>query len=103
MGKLRVHNEWFQPISKKTCPCGERKTEVFSWGEYVNGKWRTVDHFCQECFSERVIPRLVSHAGDCGCTFALNPRSGCTIPSWIKMPDQACSKARKPSASRKAA
>jgi hypothetical protein len=87
MGKVRIHNEWFQPIAKKTCPCGERKTEVFSWGEYVSGKWRTVDHFCQACFVERVQSRLIAHAGDCGCTFALNARSGYTLPSWIKMPE----------------
>jgi hypothetical protein len=87
MGKVRVHNEWFQPISKTTCPCGCKKTSVFSWGEYANGKWRTVDHFCQECFMERVQSRLIAHAGDCGCTFALVPRSGYSIPSWIKMPE----------------
>jgi hypothetical protein len=101
--KIRVHNEWFMPLAKKTCPCGEKKTQVFAWGEYVSGKWRTVDHFCRACFSTEVIPRLLAHAGDCGrersskgvsgtpCTFAMNPRSGYSLPEWIKMPDnQSC-------------
>lgn len=84
--KVRVHNEWFMPIAKRSCPCGQKKVEVFAWGEYVNGKWRTVDHFCHTCFQVRVIPRLTSHAAGCGCTFALNARSGYRIPEWIKMP-----------------
>lgn len=85
--KTRVHNEWFQPISKTTCPCGCKKVQVFSWGNYISGKWYTVDHFCQACFLERVIPQLVSHAKPCGCSFALVPRCGYSIPSWIKMPE----------------
>lgn len=86
MAKQRTHNEYFQPIVKTTCPCGRRKVQMFAWGEYVNGKWRTVDHFCQACFTSRVIPRLEAHAAGCGCDFALVPRSGCSIPDWIKMP-----------------
>lgn len=85
--KIRVHNEWFQPIVKTTCPCGVKKTSVFAWGEYIAAKWRTVDYFCEACFETRVIPRLVSHAGDCGCQFNLTARSGHRIPEWIKMPD----------------
>lgn len=91
MAKQRIHNEWFQPIVKTTCPCGQKKTQVFAWGEYANNRWHTVEHFCQACFAERVIPRLVDHASDCGCTFALNPRSGYSIPAWIVMPEnQTC-------------
>lgn len=86
MSKIRIHNEWFMPIAKRTCLCGQKKTEVFSWGEYVIGKWRTVDHFCQSCFVERVAVRLSEHAGPCGCVFALKARSGYSIPAWIKMP-----------------
>lgn len=88
--KLRVHNEYFQPIVKTTCPCGEKKTQVYAWGEYIRARWCTVDHFCQACFSTRVIPRLVSHAGDCGCTFKLSARSGYSLPDWLKMPEQSC-------------
>ena len=105
MGKLRVHNEWFQPVSKQAygggsrCPCGKSKRDriqeglepsLYAWGEYSATRWHCVDYFCQACFHTRVIPRLVSHAGDCGCTFSLNARSGHSIPSWIKMPEQVC-------------
>lgn len=84
--KVRVHNEWFMPLTKTSCPCGCRKTEVFAWGEYVNGKWRTISHFCRQCFTTEVIPRLTAHAAGCGCTFSLNARSGYRIPEWIAMP-----------------
>lgn len=87
MAKQRIHNEWFMPLAKKTCECGKKKTEVFAWGEYQYGRWRTVLHFCEECFASRIVSRLVSHKGDCGCDFALLPRSGYSIPAWIKMPD----------------
>jgi hypothetical protein len=84
--KTRIHNEWFQPIVKTSCPCGCKKTTVVAWGEYVNGKWRTVDHFCPSCFQERVITRLIAHADPCGCTFQLCARSGYRLPDWIKLP-----------------
>lgn len=87
MPKQRIHNEWFMPMAKTTCPCGHKKKPVFAWGEYVYGKWRTVDHFCEHCFVSRVISRLVIHKAQCGCEFALVPRSGYSIPSWIKMPE----------------
>jgi hypothetical protein len=87
MAKTRVHNEWFQPIAKTTCPCGMKKTKVFTWGEYVRVQFRTIDHFCQSCFASRVIPRLLAHAKSCGCSFELQAKSGHSIPDWIKMPD----------------
>ena len=90
MPKTRVHNEWFQPLKLTSCPCGCKKTEVFAWGEYVNGRWCTVGHFCKMCFSKEVVPRLIAHAGDCGCTFELRPRCGYSIPKWIKMPALKC-------------
>jgi hypothetical protein len=89
--KLRSHNEWFQAIAKKTCPCGQKHTQVYSWGEYSRARWFTVDHFCEHCFQSRVIPRLVGHAGTCGCTFNLVARSGHgPLPVWLTMPTQEC-------------
>lgn len=85
--KNKIHNEWFQPIVKRSCPCNKKKTDVFAWGEYVCGKWRTVDYFCESCFESRVVSRLISHKNDCGCSFALVARSGYSIPAWIKMPE----------------
>ncbi len=87
MAKPRIHNEWFMPLSKTSCPCGCKKVQVFAWGEYHHGKWRTVDHFCQTCFEERVQKRLVQHADPCGCSFQLQARTGYSIPDWIKMPE----------------
>lgn len=91
MAKQRIHNEWFQPIAKTSCPCGARKTQVYSWGEYAAGKWRTVDHFCQACFVTRVQARLAAHAAPCGCTFQLNARTGYgPLPNWLVMPEESC-------------
>jgi len=54
----KPHNEYFQPIAKRSCNCGNKKCEMYSWGEYVRGNWRTIDHFCQKCFTTHVLPRL---------------------------------------------
>ena len=90
MPKARIHNEWFQPIKKTSCPCGCKKTEVFAWGNYVNAKWRTVDHFCAACFTKRVLSRLLDHARPCGCAFALNARNGYCLPAWLKDAEPLC-------------
>lgn len=78
------HNEWFRPVSKTTCDCGQRKTQVWSWGEYVVGKWRTVKWFCESCFPDRVRDPLKSHSGPCGCTITLVAYH-CTLPEWLTL------------------
>jgi hypothetical protein len=91
MAKQRIHNEWFQPIVKKTCPCGQRHTQVYSWGEYAAGKWRTVQHFCQTCFKTEILSRLVDHASPCGCAFQFNARMGHEpLPAFIKEAETQC-------------
>jgi hypothetical protein len=87
---LRIHNEWFQPLVKTTCPCGWKGVSCYAWGEYVNAKWRTVEHFCRECFEARVLKRLISHASECGCIFQVQARSGYSIPTWIQIPQKEC-------------
>src|SRR5687768_16636257 len=70
--KQDVHREWFRTVSKTVCPtCGRRKTVVWTWGEYVTGKWYNVAQFCDGCALATVGPRLIAHARSCGCTFAL--------------------------------
>lgn len=89
--KQRTHNEWFQPLKKTTCSCGKRRTQVFAWGEYVAGKWRTVAHFCEACFAKEVVTRLVDHARPCGCTFQFNARTGSgPLPNFIKAAEAQC-------------
>jgi hypothetical protein len=90
MAKPRVHNEYFMPLVKTSCPCGKKHARVFAWGEYHCARWSTVDHFCQDCFATRVLPRLTSHAHGCGCSFSFNARSGYNIPAWIAMPPVSC-------------
>lgn len=86
--KLRQHNEYFMPLAKNKCPTckdgGIRKpVEVWAWGEYQYGKWRTVKHFCSHCFASEVVEPLLGHAGDCGCVINLVARSGYSLPSWL--------------------
>lgn len=84
--KIRNHNEWFMPLVKRKCECGQRDIQMFAWGEYSRtGKWRTIEHFCQNCFSERVQKPLREHVGPCGCTVTLVARSGHSIPNWISL------------------
>lgn len=93
MKKQRVHGEYFQPLVRKVCDCGQ-KTKVWAWGEYVAGRWRTVMHFCEHCFPSRVLGRLSAHAGECGCTFELRARAGSgPLPAWLTLNDASCAQA----------
>lgn len=86
MAKVRNHNEWFMPLVKRKCPCGERNVQCYAWGEYSRtGKWNTVKHFCQKCFAYEVKAALLDHAGPCGCTITLVPRYGYNLPEWINL------------------
>lgn len=98
--KNRVHNEWFRPVVRKSCPCGSNrkrnapKNQVWAWGEYVAARWYTVDYFCEKCFQERVVPRLRAHAGECGCSFELKAKSGHgELPPWLRLQNACASPA----------
>jgi hypothetical protein len=86
----RTHNEWFRTVSlggRKSCPnCGCKLLggSVWSWGEYVNAKWRTVKHFCRECYPTEVHGPLVKHTGECGCAVTLVGR-GERLPTWLSL------------------
>lgn len=89
----RSHNEWFRPVSlggRKSCPSCPAKLgpgeSVWSWGEYVNGKWRTVDHFCRECFPRNVRRRLSGHTDTCGCEVNLVGYHT-SLPAWLTLED----------------
>ena len=89
--KVRNHNEYFRTVSlgnRKSCPtCGEKLQNgesIWSWGEYVRAKWRTVKHFCKACFEEEVRGLLIDHAGDCGCNITLVVRE-IETPEWLKL------------------
>ncbi len=90
--KQRVHREHIRPVAlggRKSCPsCKAKITQFWSWGEYHNGKWRTVQHFCQTCYKADVERKLVSHAMQCGCTFELvgHDLPNRELPGWIQLP-----------------
>lgn len=91
MKKIRQHNEWFRPVSlnnRKSCPCCKTKLTqgelIWSWGEYRYAKWRTVKHFCRQCFIKEVQTPLLSHGSDCGCQINLIVMSLDT-PDWLSL------------------
>ena len=90
--KQRTHNEWFRPVSlgnRKSCPtCHKRLLageSIWSWGEYRIAKWRTIKHFCYQCFRKEVLEPLLSHTDDCGCRIELCS-NGSSLPMWLRLP-----------------
>ncbi len=87
--KQRIHREWFRPVSlgnRKSCPDCHAKLHndcIWSWGEYVNGKWRTIQYFCRGCFPS-IQERLLWHGEGCGCIFELVGYH-CLLPLWISL------------------
>src|SRR6185437_6320203 len=93
--KLRNHNEWFQPLAKRTrnctnCGAPMHGASMYAWGEYVVGKWQTVKHFCRACFVRDVATQLATHAQDCGCTITICARNGYSLPEWLYIERQQC-------------
>lgn len=88
--KQRIHREYFRVVlmnNRKSCPTCKNKLNgesIWSWGEYVCGKWRTVDYFCKSCFERNVKTRLVTHKDDCGCNFELVPYHT-NLPTWLSL------------------
>lgn len=103
--KQRVHNEYFRTVSlgnRKTCPtCKAKLTRslvqpettgpyyqqesIWSWGNYVNARWHTVDYFCRQCFATTVAARLLEHADECGCAIELVGYRGERLPPWLTL------------------
>ena len=87
--KVRTHNEWFRPVAlnnRKSCPRCHAKLLpdecIWSWGEYTNAKWRTVKHFCKNCFATEVADPLLAHGGPCGCEINLVGYHS-KLPEWL--------------------
>lgn len=78
--------------SRKSCPnCKSKLCQdpgqleyVWSWGEYVSGRWRTVRHFCKICFQSEVADKLRQHAAECGCEIELVGYHT-TLPAWLTL------------------
>lgn len=92
--KQRTHNEYFRPVflgGRKSCPeCRARLgpgESIWSHGEYVRARWRTVGNFCKECWPA-VRTRLLAHKKECGCAFALKGYH-CGLPAWLTL-SEAC-------------
>lgn len=83
------YRAYFRPVKPGTCPCGARRAELWSMGEYIRAKWHTVDHFCPGCFATRILGRVVR-------TWRMNNTRPlefvgyhCSLPSWITLDEEA--------------
>jgi uncharacterized protein (DUF983 family) len=92
MSKQRTHNEWFRTVSlgkRKSCPNCKQKLDkgesIWSWGNYISGKWHTVLHFCTECFVEKCKQELLKHRDECGCGIELVGYQGEELPEWLNL------------------
>lgn len=89
MSKTRTHNEWFRTVKlggRKSCPNCKEKLQgesIWSWGQYQCAKWKTVTHFCRNCYASRVKTPLQGHTKDCGCNVQLVPYGGEHLPEWL--------------------
>ncbi len=93
---MRLHREWFRTVSlngRKTCPTCHCKLEhgekLWSWGNYVCGRWNTVLYFCRCCSVEKVLVPLIEHRVDCGCDIALVGYQGEELPRWLSLQPRA--------------
>lgn len=93
MKRQRTHNEYFRSVQaggRKSCPSCKAKLSfgelIWSWGEYVVGKWRTVTHFCHGCWPEHQA-KLTAHRAECGCNFVLVGYQGEQLPTWLTLDD----------------
>lgn len=79
---------------------------MWSWGEYVRAKWRTVQHFCKKCWEDTpngfapglhkgIRSKLREHAGVCGCTFELVAYRGQKLPEWMSLGEEVCNETSK--------
>jgi len=93
--KERIHREWFRTVmdKRKSCPnCREKLPigeSIWSWGEYVRAKWRTVGYFCIACFPS-IRRDLEIHKNHCGCKFELVGYGGQELPEWLSVDSESC-------------
>ena len=86
--EVRQYNAYFRTVSlhkRKSCPtCKEKlsgEEEVWSWGEYQDGRWYTVGYFCQCCYHDMVQSRLLN----CGYEVYLVGYRGQPLPRWLTL------------------
>ena len=86
-----VHNEYFRTVllgGRKSCPQCKVKLcdgeKIWSWGEYHNVRWYTVQHFCKQCWHE-VQARLRQHSWQCHCTYNLVRYGAERLPTWLTL------------------
>ena len=85
--KVRVHKEWFRLIQRRNCSCGKKGVQVYSWGEYRNAKWNTVEYICQSCWKDWA-DKLKSHTKAAECRFELVGKD-CKLPDWLTLDELA--------------
>lgn len=85
MPRQRTHNEWFMQLAKKL-PKSHKGCDgtQYAWGEYVRGKWYTIQHFCK-CEFPAIVQQLNSHTQQCGCDVKAQAQQGTKLPTWLAL------------------
>ncbi len=81
LDKMKAQNPtkiYFQPIKRKTCVCGQKKTEVCSMGDYVRGKYRNANYCCPHCWADNVKRYELEK-------YELTARAGYCLPFWVNV------------------
>lgn len=77
--------------SRKSCPACKAKLEpnefIWSWGEYVNARFRSITHFCKSCFKVNVLDPMAKHTDECGCRIEFRRRGSIPMPAWLTLPE----------------
>lgn len=92
MAKIRVkqRKEYFRSVSlgrRKSCPSCHRELDrgesIWSWGEYVHGKWYNITKLCKHCWKERWRDALlVAYAN---YEIHLHGYRGEELPEWLTL------------------
>ena len=85
---IEPKNMYIRTVSlnnRKSCPTCKDKLNgqnIFSVGEYQNAKWKTVEHFCRNCFSNFSI-KVKAFTEKTNREVILKGYQSFSIPDWM--------------------
>jgi len=83
MRKTPPKNVYIRSVSETKCSCGKKGLTVWSAGEY-GPSWRTVRHFCQDCFADLRRDIQAFSARNDNRKVILRGYQGTRIPAWMR-------------------
>jgi len=86
-----VKNIYIRTVSlnnRKSCPTCLQKlngNSIYSSGEYRNGKWNTIQHCCEFCFSNNLKKDCESYQKYSDREIVFVGYQGTKIPDWLRL------------------